>query len=98
MTPTLAKTPPVGPQWIHEVKFDGFRSQVHFDGDDITIYSRNGADFTRRFRRLKPAVASLPVRNAIIDREVVACDESGQAQLPHFDERGHRQRPLSLVL
>ena len=50
MAPTLAKMPPAGPDWLHEVKFDGWRMQLHVDGKDVALYSKNGADFTKRFR------------------------------------------------
>ena len=44
--PTLRKEPPDGFGWTHEVKFDGFRIQIHKDGSDVALYSRNGHDFT----------------------------------------------------
>jgi bifunctional non-homologous end joining protein LigD len=78
MAPTLAKQPPAGDEWLHEVKFDGFRAQVHVEGGNVTIYSRRGADMTRRFRRLKDSLTSIPADSTIIDCELVACDESGQ--------------------
>ena len=78
MAPTLAKQPPDGVEWLHGVKFDGFRAQVHVEGGSVTIYSRKGADMTRRFRRLKDALVSIPTDSVIIDCELVACDESGQ--------------------
>jgi bifunctional non-homologous end joining protein LigD len=49
MAPTLAKIPPAGAEWLHEVKFDGFRAQVHVEGGNVTIYGRKGADMTQRF-------------------------------------------------
>jgi bifunctional non-homologous end joining protein LigD len=78
MAPTLAKQPPAGPEWLHEVKFDGFRAQVHVESGSVTIYSRKGTDMTRRFRRLKDALVTIPTDSVIIDCELVACDESGQ--------------------
>jgi bifunctional non-homologous end joining protein LigD len=78
MAPTLAKIPPAGPDWLHEVKFDGFRAQVYIDSENVAIHSRKGVDMTSRFRRLKDTIASLPANSAIIDCELVACDESGQ--------------------
>jgi bifunctional non-homologous end joining protein LigD len=81
MAPTLAKAPPAGDEWLHEVKFDGFRAQVHVEGGNVAIYSRGGVDMTKRFRRLKDALSAMPVDSAILDAEVVACDESGQ---PNF--------------
>ena len=77
MTPTLAKIPPAGPDWIHEVKFDGWRMQLHVDDDQAFLYSKNGTDYTKRFRALRPTIERLPVKSAIIDCELVACDESG---------------------
>jgi bifunctional non-homologous end joining protein LigD len=73
MVPTVANAPPAGPDWLHEVKFDGFRVQIHLEAEHITIYSRNGADFTRRFRKLKPAISRIPAESAIMDCELVAC-------------------------
>jgi bifunctional non-homologous end joining protein LigD len=81
MAPMLAKIPPAGAEWLHEVKFDGFRAQVHVEGGNVTIYSRRGADMTQRFRRLRDRLVAIPVESAIIDCEIVACDESGQ---PNF--------------
>lgn len=71
MVPTLTKEPPTGDDWLHEIKFDGFRAQVHVEADNATIYSRNGNDLTRRFRRLKSTIASIRVHSAIIDCELV---------------------------
>jgi bifunctional non-homologous end joining protein LigD len=95
MAPTLTKEPPTGGGWLHEIKFDGFRAQVHVEGGDITIYSRNGDDLTRRFRRLKSTVASIRVESAIIDCELVACDESGQ---PDFRALMSNKRDCDLCL
>lgn len=63
--PTERKVPPTGPNWVHEVKFDGFRVQIH-TRPNIRVYSRNGRDFTKRF----PRDTKLPP--CIIDAEVVA--------------------------
>lgn len=70
MAPTLVKSPPRGEEWIHEVKFDGWRAQVHVDDGDATMFSRTGADLTRRFRSLRPALAKIPAQQAIIDCEL----------------------------
>ena len=66
---------------MHEVKFDGYRVQLHKHGKAITIYSRNGFDFTQRFPAVATALAQLPTRTAIIDAEVVAVTAQG---LPDF--------------
>jgi bifunctional non-homologous end joining protein LigD len=83
--PKLRTSPPYGDAWIHEVKFDGWRIQLHkFDG-----YSRGGYDFSRKFQPLASAVAALPVRSCIIDGELTACDASGVPDFRalHFNSR-----------
>ena len=57
------------------MKFDGWRAQLHLAGDDVVIYTRNGNDVTRRFRPIAAAIGALPARSAIIDAEIVVCDD-----------------------
>ena len=78
--PTL-RDPPKGEAWLHEVKFDGYRVQLHKAGKDVVIFSRNGADFTSRWSAIAYALQSLPTKGAIIDAEVVASNAKG---MPDF--------------
>ncbi len=73
-SPKLRPAPPTGPEWLHEVKFDGFRIQLHKSGREVRLFSRNGKDFTDRYLLIPAAVLHLPVRSAVIDGELVACD------------------------
>jgi bifunctional non-homologous end joining protein LigD len=75
--PTLKPWPPKGGDWLYEIKFDGYRVQLHVRDGQATVLSKNGADFTNRFPRIAAAAAELPVKSAIIDGEVVACDATG---------------------
>ena len=79
--PTRRDRPPSGDGWLHEVKFDGYRCQLHQGGKDVIIFSKNGREFTSRFPGIRDALLSLPCKSAIIDAEVVACREVG---LPDF--------------
>jgi bifunctional non-homologous end joining protein LigD len=79
--PTLRKEPPTGERWRHEVKFDGWRVQLHLEGDNAIIFSRNGNDFTARFPEIHLALILMPARAAIIDAELTACDANG---MPDF--------------
>jgi ATP dependent DNA ligase domain len=79
--PQRATTVPAGDDWQHEIKFDGFRVQIHKLGDDVELYSRNGSRFSRRFPRLVEVLRKLPVKSAIIDGEIVASDVRG---MPDF--------------
>ena len=65
--PTLRARPPVGDAWLHEVKFDGYRCQIHKAGKDVVIFSRNGREFTDRFPDIRDGVLTLPCRSVVID-------------------------------
>ena len=72
--PVRKAAPPSGPDWIHEVKFDGWRVQLHKDGHSAVVLSRNNRDLTRRFRSVRDSLLALPAPSAIIDGELVDCD------------------------
>ena len=76
--PVLKAAPPSGEGWIHEVKFDGWRAQLHKARDSAVIFSHHGYDNTRRFREVRNSLSSLPARSAIIDAEIVVCDSDGK--------------------
>jgi bifunctional non-homologous end joining protein LigD len=66
---TLKAKAPVGEQWLHEIKFDGYRVQVHIRNGNKKVYTRNGLDWTKRFSVIAGAL-DIPGQ-AIIDGEVV---------------------------
>lgn len=74
---TLVAKPPAGGRWVHEVKFDGYRLQAHMKDGKVTLYTRNGLDWSKRFPNICSGLASLPVSSAIIDGEAVVEDENG---------------------
>jgi ATP-dependent DNA ligase len=77
--PRPAKAPPTGPDWIHEIKHDGFRILARRDGPKVRLISRNGRNLTYRFPLAAAAVAALPVRSCLIDGEAIVCDGKGLA-------------------
>ena len=76
LLPTLVEKPPEGDDWIHEVKFDGYRSQIIID-HDVRIFTRNGHNWTTKYRDLAGAAKRLGVEDAIIDGEIVVLNEAG---------------------
>lgn len=76
---TLSKTVPEGPEWVAEIKFDGYRMLCRIDQGDVRMYSRNGKDWTDRFAAITQAAARLPTECAWLDGEVVALDASGHS-------------------
>jgi len=77
--PSPAKAPPSGPDWLHEIKHDGFRILARRDAAGVRLITRNGNDFTKRFPLVVAAVATLPVRSCLIDGEAIVSDDSGLA-------------------
>jgi ATP-dependent DNA ligase len=69
--PSPAKTPPSGPDWLHEIKHDGFRILARREAKGVRLYSRNGNDFTARFLLIVASVMALPVRSCLIDGEAI---------------------------
>lgn len=75
--PTLLDAPPEGAAWLHEVKHDGFRTIIIIERGQVPAYTRNGFDWTDRYKHIAGAVAALPCRAAILDGEVVVQDKHG---------------------
>lgn len=75
---TLVKSVPEGERWLHEIKFDGYRIIARKQGDKVRLISRNGKDWTDRFRQVAEAVArEVPVSSAVLDGEVVVMQPDG---------------------
>ncbi|ESX85804.1 MULTISPECIES: ATP-dependent DNA ligase [unclassified Mesorhizobium] len=77
LMPTLVENPPEGEGWTHEVKFDGYRSQMIIDEDGTRIYTRNGHDWTAKYRDLVGEAKSLGAESAIVDGEIIVLNEAG---------------------
>src|SRR3979490_1849665 len=68
---------PSGQRWIHEVKFDGYRVQVHLRDAAVKVFTRRGNDWTNRFRKIAADAWHVNAGSAIIDGEVVVPATNG---------------------
>ena len=75
--PTLVPEPPAGEGWIHEIKYDGYRTLIVIDRGQVRAFTRNGNDWTRAYRRVVEACGKLACETALIDGEMVVQDEHG---------------------
>jgi DNA ligase D-like protein (predicted ligase) len=75
--PSLVDVPPEGEHWIHEVKHDGYRTQVLIERGEVRVFTRNGHDWTDRYPGILRAAARLNCRSAIIDGEAIVQDFDG---------------------
>lgn len=74
---TLVAAAPEGDDWLHEVKFDGFRILCRIQAGQVTLFTRTGQDWTARFSAVAQAAALLPARSALIDGEVAILRADG---------------------
>jgi bifunctional non-homologous end joining protein LigD len=88
-TPTLRPTPPRGERWLHEVKFDGWRVQLHKSERGAAVFTKGGHDYTRRFPAIAGTLMTVPARACILDGELVAPDDQGRPDFRalHFHDR-----------
>ncbi|AWC22045.1 Putative DNA ligase-like protein [Aminobacter sp. MSH1] len=77
--PTLVDKPPEGDRWTHEIKYDGYRTQIHLAGGEARAFTRNGHDWSKKYAPVLAAASDLMNRDAILDGEMVVQDESGRS-------------------
>jgi bifunctional non-homologous end joining protein LigD len=74
----LVKSAPDGDDWLHELKFDGYRILARLDGGKATLLSRRGLDWTASFPTVRAAIEQLAARSAIVDTEVAVVLPDGR--------------------
>jgi bifunctional non-homologous end joining protein LigD len=80
--PTKAARVPVGPDWVYEIKHDGYRLLVRKTNESVRIYTRRGADWTKRFPRIVQAARKIRATSFLLDGEGIVYDGKG---MPSFD-------------
>jgi ATP-dependent DNA ligase len=86
--PSRALKPPSGPDWVHEVKQDGYRLIVRRDGATVRLFTRRGYDWTDRYPAIANAAAKLKARSFTLDGEAVVCGADGVAVFDALHRRG----------
>lgn len=83
---TLVPEAPSGDDWLHELKFDGYRMVCHLQRGKTHFWSRNQKDWTEKFPNLSKALKALPVTAAILDGEVVVVDKAGRSSFQRLQQ------------
>ena len=84
--PTVSQRPPQGEGWVHELKHDGYRLQIHVRDGRVRLYTMNGADWSKRYPRIVEEAARIKGA-AIIDAEVVCLNPDGVADFDRLHSR-----------
>jgi bifunctional non-homologous end joining protein LigD len=83
---TLVPDAPSGDDWLHELKFDGYRMVCHLQRGKSRFWSRNQKDWTEKFPNLSKALKALPVTAAILDGEVIVVDKAGRSSFQKLQQ------------
>jgi len=88
MLATLTDKPFDDPDWIYEIKWDGYRAIGAWDGRQAQLYSRNGLDFSQKYPPVFEALRQLK-KPAVIDGEIVVLDDSGRSRFELLQNYGN---------
>lgn len=96
---TLRDHAPDGDNWLHEIKWDGYRLLASREGSVLKLQSRNAVDWTGRFAGVEAALRELPIRAVLIDAELVALNEAGYSEFVQLQAvlEGVEDSPISCV-
>lgn len=84
----LRDAPPAGNDWLHEIKFDGYRIQAVMHGGKIRLFTRNKLDWTKKYERVAKALAALKLGDGTLDGELVAMNDAGKASFSLMQAAG----------
>jgi DNA ligase D-like protein (predicted ligase) len=89
--------PPEGKHWIHEIKHDGYRSQLVIERGKVRVFSRNGYDWSDRYASIVRAATKLGCESAIIDGEAIVQNGHGASEFGAL-QSALRKQPHSIIL
>jgi len=94
---TLADSLPAGDDWIYEIKFDGYRILTRYDQDSVTLFTRNGHDWTAKLVSLVPELEKLKIGPGWLDGEIVIIDEKGVPNFGALQSAFETQRTAEII-
>ncbi len=96
----LRESPPKGEQWLHEVKWDGYRILAAIADGELNLWSRNALPWNHRLPDIAQSLASLGLHSARLDGELIALDAHGHSDFNALQQTlsGEAQLPLVYML
>src|SRR5258705_9054648 len=93
----LVEAAPDGPDWLHEIKFDGYRMHARLDRGAVRLLTRTGLDWTHKYPAIAAAVASLPAGQAYLDGELCGVRPDGTTSLSMIQNASDTGNAAGLV-
>jgi DNA ligase D-like protein (predicted ligase) len=93
----LVKAPPEGPDWAHEIKYDGYRIHARLAKGDVKLLTRTGLDWTDRYQTTAKALAGLRLREAYLDGELCAVNPDGTTSFANLQAATDSRTTQDLV-
>jgi len=87
--PTRGIAVPAGPDWIHEIKHDGYRLTVHREGKRVRLFTRNGHDWSDRYPLIAEAAHRIRIGSFVLDGEAVLLGVDGRSDFDGLHGRQH---------
>jgi ATP-dependent DNA ligase len=93
----LVEKPRSGPQWLHEIKLDGFRMAARIDKRRVRLLTRTGLDWTDKYPSINAALANLNVKTAYLDGELCGVGDAGLPSFAHTQAATDGERDVRLL-
>ena len=101
IAPCLAQaavTPPSGEDWVHEIKYDGYRVQVQIQAAGVKLLTRNGLDWTDKLGLAATEISGLAAKSAIVDCEAIVQGKNGAADFHALQREIKKGRQAHIIL
>jgi bifunctional non-homologous end joining protein LigD len=89
--PTLAKTVPAGPEWFHEIKYDGYRVRLERDADRVRLITKSGYDWGKHYPRIVEAALKNRQKRFVIDGEAIIRGVDGYSDFNALHSGKHNE-------
>src|SRR5712671_907179 len=93
----LVDEPPQGPEWLHEIKYDGYRMHARLDHGKVQLLTRTGLDWTHKYTPIASALSSLPVKEAYLDGELCGVRPDGKSSFSLIQAASDTDNAAALV-
>jgi len=87
--PTMGKAVPTGPEWLHEIKYDGYRLRVEREADRVRLITKGGYDWARRYPRIVEAALRNRQRRFVVDGEAIVRGVDGYSDFNALHSNKH---------